>query len=178
MESHPAEMALFTFLETLGITIKTVRHAPVFTVEQAQAARLGADGGMPGWHTKNLFVRDKKKRRALVVAEESVKIDLRGLADLIGLGRLSFGSADSLKDMLGVEPGSVTPFGLFNARISDGEPPRLVVALDETLVSGGVINCHPLHNAATTAIAPDDLIKFIRACGYEPLIVNLTGNAG
>lgn len=174
MESLPAEDALFTFLETLGIATKTVRHAPVFTVEEAQAARLGAEGGMPGWHTKNLFVRDKKRRRALVVAEESVKIDLRTLADHIGLGRVSFGSADSLRDMLGVEPGSVTAFGLFNTRVPEGAEPSLTVAIDKTLLSGPVVNCHPLHNAATTAIAPDDLLKFIRACGYEPLIIDLS----
>lgn len=172
MESHPDEQSLLAFLDQLGIQHLTYRHDPVFTVEEAQAARLSADGGMPGAHTKNLFVRDKKKRRALVTIEESRKVDLASLADAIGLSRLSFGSADSLQDYLGVKPGSVTPFGLFNARVEGGGTPPLVFAIDSALLDTELINIHPLHNAATTAIKPDDLMTFVRACGYEAVLVN------
>lgn len=172
MESHPGEQALMAFLDQLGIKHQTYRHDPVFTVEEAQTARISAAGGMPGAHTKNLFVRDKKKRRALVTIEESRKVDLASLADAIGLSRLSFGSADSLMEYLGVLPGSVTPFGLFNARRDDGSTPPLVFAIDKALLEAEIVNIHPLHNAATTAISPDDLMTFLRACGYEPIIVD------
>ena len=173
-ESHTSEEALLAFLDELGIAHKTCRHAPVFTVEEAQAARIGAEGGMPGAHTKNLFVRDKKKRRALVTLEESRKVDLGSLADEIGLGRLSFGSAESLMDYLGVRPGSVTPFGLFNARVEEGGEPPLLFAIDRALLEADLVNIHPLHNAATTALSPAGLMTFVRACGYEPVVISFT----
>ncbi|MCJ9428166.1 prolyl-tRNA synthetase associated domain-containing protein [Kordiimonas marina] len=169
MESPATEADLMAFLQDLGIETETVRHEPVFTVEEAQEHR----GELAGGHCKCLFVRDKKKRRALIVVDENRRVDLAGLAEQTGLGRLSFGSADSLKAMLGVVPGSVTPFALVNARVTDGGEPPLMVVLDAAMLGHALLHYHPLHNAATTAIAPDDLLRFIRACGYEPLIVDM-----
>jgi len=169
MESPATEADLMAFLEDLGIDTVTVRHEPVFTVEEAQAHR----GELEGGHCKCLFVRDKKKRRALIVVDENRRVDLAGLAAQTGLGRLSFSSADSLKAMLGVVPGSVTPFSLINARVAEGNEPPLTVVLDAAMLEGAPLHYHPLHNAATTAITPDDLLRFIRACGYEPLIVDM-----
>ncbi len=171
-ESRESETKLFDFLDRIEISTKTYRHKPVFTVEEAQLARDDA-GGMPGGHCKSLFVRDKKKRRALVMVDENRRVDLKSLSSLLGMGRLSFGSADSLKEMLGVIPGSVTPFALVNLQVlQDAEAP-LIVALDKSMMEEELLNYHPLHNAATTAISPQDLLVFIRACGYEPLIVDL-----
>jgi len=173
IEEENAEAKLFAFLEALNIETQTHRHTPVFTVEEAQAARAGA-GGMPGGHAKSLFIRDKKKRHALVMVHEDRRVNLKALATKIGLGRVSFGSADSLREMLGVIPGSVTPFALVNAQASsaNGEPP-MIVALDEKLMVENPLWFHPLHNAATTSVAPAGLIAFIEACGYKPLRVNL-----
>ncbi|WP_262692522.1 prolyl-tRNA synthetase associated domain-containing protein [Kordiimonas aestuarii] len=172
MESPKSEQALYAFLEGLGIEVRTYRHEPVFTVEDAQAARISSEGGMPGAHTKNLFVRDKKKRRALITLEENRKVDLRTLADRIALGRLSFGSADSLMSYLGVVPGSVTPLALYNNRVLEGGTPPLVFAIDKHLLDGDLINVHPLHNAATTAIKPSELMRFVQACGYTAQVID------
>ncbi len=102
---------LFAALDALGISHSTVTHPPVFTVDEARALR----GQLPGGHTKNLFLRDKKQALYLVVAEEHAKIELKGLHRLLGAtGRFSFGSADLLREVWGVEPGSVTPFGAIN----------------------------------------------------------------
>ncbi len=68
-----------------------------------------------------------------------------------------------------MRPGSVTPFALIN----DTEA-RVSVVLDRTMLSHDPLNYHPLHNEATTALAPDDLVGFVRACGHEPHIVDLT----
>ena len=85
---------LFAALDALGITHTTVKHPPLFTVEQSQALR----GQIPGGHTKNLFLRDKKNALYLVVAEENAAIELNGLHRLLGAtGRFSFGSADLLR---------------------------------------------------------------------------------
>ncbi len=102
---------LFAELDRLGIPHKTVKHPPVFTVEQARQLR----GELPGGHTKNLFLRDKKHALYLVVALEDAEIELKSLHRRLGAtGRFSFGSSDLLREVWGVEPGSVTPFGAIN----------------------------------------------------------------
>jgi len=108
MQSDRAK--LFARLEELGIAATTVEHAPMFTVEQSQALR----GTIPGAHTKNLFLKDKDGRMVLVVAKEDTCVDLKALAQRLGLGRFSFGKPALLQDVLGIEPGSVTAFALIN----------------------------------------------------------------
>lgn len=174
MESDKSEARLFDFLERLGIKTDTYRHAPVFTVEEAQEARvaLGA-GAEQGGHAKSLFIRDKKKRSALVVVDEDRRVNLKALGPKLDMGRLSFASPARLLDMLGVTPGSVTPFALVNQLVLEGAEPPLLIALDAALMKKTPLFFHPLHNAATTAIAPADLLRFIEACGYTPLLVDL-----
>src|SRR5258707_7878296 len=101
---------LFARLDQLGLAHRTVEHPPVFTVEEAKALR----GNLPGHHIKNLFLRNKKEEMWLVVALEDRAIDLKRLGEVLGAGRLSFGSALRLKRHLGVEPGSGKPLALIN----------------------------------------------------------------
>src|SRR5436190_20940438 len=102
---------LFAFLDRLGIAHTTVMHPPLFSVEQSRALR----GAIPGGHTKNLFLRDKKGALFLVTALEDAAIDLKSLHRRLGAtGRFSFGSAELMHETLGVEPGAVTPFGAIN----------------------------------------------------------------
>ena len=150
---------LFARLDELGLAHRTVEHEPVFTVEQAKAHR----GVLPGHHIKNLFLRNKKEAMWLVVALEDRAIDLRRLGEVLGAGRLSFGSPDRLRRHLGVEPGSVTPFSVINDR--DHE---VTLVLDRGLVDGGPVNAHPLVNSMTTAISFADLGRFFEATGHTP----------
>lgn len=150
---------LFARLEALGIAQRTVEHPPVFTVEEAKALR----GNLPGHHIKNLFLRNRKEEMWLVVALEDRAIDLKRLGEVLGAGKLSFGSPDRLRRVLGVEPGSVTPFALVN---DEGRVVRLV--LDRALAEGGPVNAHPLINTMTTAIAIADLLRLFEATGHAP----------
>jgi Ala-tRNA(Pro) deacylase len=152
---------LFAFLDRQGIPHRTATHAPLFTVEQSQALR----GTIPGGHTKNLFLKDKKDAIFLVVAPEDARIDLKTLHQRLGAGRFSFGSAELMRALLGVEPGAVTAFGVIN----DTEH-RVQVVLDTGLMQNAVINCHPLVNTMTTSIARDDLVTFLEATGHKPRI--------
>jgi Ala-tRNA(Pro) deacylase len=153
---------LFAALDALGIPHTTIEHPPVFTVEQAARLR----GEVPGGHTKNLFLRDKKNALYLVVALEDAVIDLKGLHRLLGAtGRFSFGSADLLLEVWGVTPGSVTPFGAIN----DAEG-RVTVVLDKRMMEHAMLNYHPLLNTMTTSIARDDLVKFLESTGHVPRI--------
>lgn len=155
----PATRAdLFAFLADLGIETATVDHPAVYTVEEAK--EHWAD--IPGVHCKNLFLRDAKKKMFLVVCPHDRAIDLKGLSDLIGAKKLSFGSADRLGETLGVEPGSVTPFALIN----DRDERKVTVILDAEMMASDRINFHPLENTATTTISSDGLRAFIGACGH------------
>jgi len=158
---------LFAALDALGIAHTTVQHPPVFTVEQAQTLR----GKLAGGHTKNLFLRDKKQALYLVVAEEEADIELKGLHRLLGAnGRFSFGSADLLREVWGVVPGAVTPFGAIND--TQG---RVTVVLDAAMMEHATLNYHPLVNTMTTSIACDDLVKFLKSTGHSPRIERVSG---
>jgi Ala-tRNA(Pro) deacylase len=154
---------LFTYLDSLGIAHKTVHHAPVFTVEEAQAWRGEVDGGQ----TKNLFLRDKKGALFLVVAPEDAAIELKSLHRLLGAsGRFSFASAEAMREFLGVEPGSVTPFAVIN---DAGR--QVAVVLDAAMMAHDALNFHPLVNTATTTISRAGLLAFLQATGHPPRIV-------
>ncbi len=161
---------LFEALDALGIAHPTVKHPPLFTVEQSRALR----GQIPGGHTKNLFLRDKKNALYLVVAEEDADIELKGLHRLLGAsGRFSFGSADLLREVLGVAPGAVTPFGAINDKEN-----RVTVVLDAALMEHDIINSHPLVNTMTTSLNRDDLLKFLRSTDHIPRIERISSRDG
>jgi Ala-tRNA(Pro) deacylase len=163
MPATPAD--LFAYLDRLRIAHTSVTHAPLFTVEQSQALR----GQIPGGHTKNLFLRDKKGALFLVTAPEDAAIALKSLHRTLGAsGRFSFGSADLLRETLGVEPGAVTPFAAMN----DTER-QVTVVLDAALMAHATINCHPLVNTMTTSIAREGLVRFLEATGHPPRIAAL-----
>jgi Ala-tRNA(Pro) deacylase len=160
---------LFAALARLGIQTHTLEHEPVFTVEQSR----GVKEAIPGGHTKNLFLKDRKGGLYLVVARAEAEIDLKRLHETIGAaGRLSFGSAELLREVLGIEPGSVTPFAAMNER--EG---RVEVILDAGLMQLDPINVHPLVNTMTTSIGRDDLVRFLAATGHEPRILALPAPA-
>ena len=153
---------LFAFLDRLRIAHRTVSHPPLFTVEESQALH----GTIPGGHTKNLFLRDKKGTLFLVVALEDAVIELRSLHRRLGAsGRFSFGSADLLREALGVEPGAVTPFAAINDTAG-----RVTVVLDAAMMEQDTLNYHPLRNTMTTSIGRDDLLRFLEATGHPPRI--------
>jgi Ala-tRNA(Pro) deacylase len=159
----PDPSALFAFLDQLGIAHRTVSHPALFTVEQSQSLR----GTIPGGHTKNLFLKDKKGALFLVTALEDAVIELKSLHRLLDAsGRFSFGSADLMRETLGIEPGAVTPFAAMND--TGG---RVTVVLDAALMRHETINCHPLVNTMTTSIAREDLVRFLDATGHPPRTV-------
>lgn len=165
MPASPDE--LFAALDRLGIAHPTVSHPPLFTVEQSQSLR----GSIPGGHTKNLFLKDKKGALYLVTAPEDAVIELKSLHRRLGAnGRFSFGSPELMREVLGVEPGAVTPFGALNDTAG-----RIIIVLDQGLMQHAVINAHPLVNTMTTSIARDDLVKFLEFTGHPPRIEPVTG---
>jgi len=160
MSATPAE--LFAHLDRLGIAHKTVTHPPLFTVEQSQALR----GQIPGGHTKNLFLKDKKDALFLVTALEDAVIELKSLHRRLDAGgRFSFGSANLMLETLGLTPGAVSPFGALNDTTG-----RVTIVLDSGLMQHATINAHPLVNTMTTSISREGLLAFLAATGHNPSI--------
>ncbi|MBL4906833.1 MAG: prolyl-tRNA synthetase associated domain-containing protein [Sneathiella sp.] len=155
---------LFSRLDELGIIHNTHHHNPVFTVEEAQKVSRELDGG----HSKNLFLKDKNGDLYPFVCLEDTKVDLKSLRKQIGAKNLSFGKAELLIDVLGIEPGSVTPFALIN-----DTDLRVTVLLDARMVEENFLNFHPLINDKTTQISSSDLIKFIKFCGHSARVLTL-----
>ena len=155
---------LFERLNQLGIETQTVEHPPAFTVEDAKAHR----GNLSGAHSKNLFLKDKKGQLWLVVCLEDREVNMKDLKTRIGSAHLSFGKTDLLMDVLGVSPGSVSPFTLIN----DAEM-RVRVVLDQEMMECLYLNFHPLENTATTQISNEGLLLFIKSCGHQADIVAL-----
>jgi Ala-tRNA(Pro) deacylase len=155
------------YLDALGIRTTTVEHRAVFTVAEGEDVH----GAIPGVHSKNLFLKDKKGRLFLLSAWQESVIDLKHLHERIGAsGRLSFGSAELLDAVLGVPPGSVTPFALLN-----DAPPTVAMVLDRRLAEADEANFHPLVNTATTTIASADLLAFLAATGHEATVLDFPG---
>lgn len=160
---------LFAFLDRHGIAHATLDHPPVFRVEDGAQIKAA----LPGGHTKNLFLKDNRGQLWLITALGETRIDLKALPAAIGSGRLSFGSAERLYDILGVTPGSVTPFALLN---DTDHHVRFV--LDAALLRTEPVNFHPLSNDATTAVSTAGFKAFLDALGIEARIVDFAELAG
>jgi Ala-tRNA(Pro) deacylase len=157
-------------LDELGIAHTTFEHPPVHTVEEARQHTAH----LPGGHCKSLFLKDKRDGLWLLVCLDHRRIDMGSLAKAIGSPRLSFGRPELLAEVLGVTPGSVTPFALANDRARRVQP-----LLDRAMLDQERLNYHPLTNEATTTIAAENLVRFIEACGHRPRTIDLeaTGSA-
>ena len=162
MSDGPAR--LFQRLAELGIAAPTVDYPAHRTVEEGKALR----GDMAGQFTKNLLLRDKKGTPYLVVVIEDRPLDLKTLHKRIGAqGRLGFAAPDLMQELLGCQPGSLTPFALINDR--EG---RVQVVLDARMMQADQLNFHPLVNTQSTGISAPDLVRFIEASGRWPLLLD------
>ncbi|HPW18449.1 MAG TPA: prolyl-tRNA synthetase associated domain-containing protein [Candidatus Aminicenantes bacterium] len=147
------ERKVLEALDGLGISCVRHEHPPVATVEEAEKHW----GALKGAHCKNLFLRnDKGNRHYLVIAPVTRGIDLKRLNAALGEDRLSFASAERLRRWLGVEPGSVSPFGLVN-----DETRHVRVVCDQALRESRRLGFHPNVNTATLEISLADFERFL-----------------
>jgi Ala-tRNA(Pro) deacylase len=146
-------LAVYAALDALGIAHQTFEHPPVFTSAEADVHWRG----LPGVPCKNLFLRNKKgDQHYLAIVPISKRVDLKDLVKSLGDDRLSFGSPERLMAVLGLTPGSVSPFGLLND--SDG---AVRVIVDEDLRGAAGLIFHPNINTASAVISWDGLQRFL-----------------
>ncbi len=157
-ESQCSPQELLDKLTSWKISYSLYEHEALFTVEDTKRANLD----IPGTHCRNLYLRDNKKKNYLVVLRDETPLDMKKLSDVIGSGRLSFGSADRLWEFLGVRPGSVCPF----ATINDIDK-QVQVILEQAMMESELIDFHPLDNTMTVAITPEGLRSFFRQIGRD-----------
>ncbi len=160
---HHDRASLEAWLAERGIAFSTHEHPAVFRVEEGRELKAT----LPGLHTKNLFLKDKKGRLWLISAAQDTIIDLKAAPGRIGSDRLSFGNQTLMHETLGVLPGSVTALALIN---DVEQQVRFVV--DRRLWDGDIVNFHPLTNTATTALSRDDFRRFLSEIEREPVVVD------
>ena len=155
-----------TLLETLkewSISYNLFEHVPLRTVEDSKKVEgifTSTENG--GGHVKNLYLRDKKKRNILLVAEQDQAIDLKKLSKNLNFSNLSFGSPERLMQNLGVRPGAVTPLSMIN-----GVNNNVSLFMDKALRNKTVIYVHPLVNDRTIEMTIENLEKFFSKIGVN-----------
>ena len=143
---------LIRILNDNGFEYFVEEHAPLFTVEDSKSLR----GQIEGAHSKNLFLKDAKANFFLISIEESASIDLKKTMQQIQSKKLSFAKPEYLRDILGIEPGSVSPFALLN-----DTKKQVKFYLDRSFLDSETVNFHPLINTATVNISPQNLVELI-----------------
>jgi Ala-tRNA(Pro) deacylase len=165
----PQEARVTARLAELGIPFDRHTHPPIATADEGEAYWKDIDAT----HCKNLFLRNQKgTRHYLVILAHTKRANLRAVADQIGDGKLSFGSPERLMKLLGVTPGSVSPFGLIN----DGNQ-HVRVYLDRDLRSTPRISFHPNINTATLVLSFGDFERFLTACGNNVRYIDVDRRA-
>jgi len=160
-----SEESVYAVLDELGVEYEKHTHPPVYTVEEANEHWADIKGG----HTKNLFFRNKKgNRHILVILDHGKSLDIKKLQQKIGAGTLSFASDRRLSEHLGLTKGAVSPFGLIN-----DEKKAVEVMIDKDLMEGEYINFHPNVNTATVTLSVDGFKKFLASRGNKVSYISL-----
>ena len=146
------EKDLLEILKAKRIDFQIHNHKPLFTVEDSEKLR----GKIDGMHTKNLFLKNKKNNFFLFSCEENANVDLKLLSKSTNAKNLSFANERYLNEILGIKPGSVSPFALLNDNKN-----KVDFYLDEKLAKSRIINFHPLINTTTITIKTNDFLKLI-----------------
>lgn len=157
------EEKLYQKLDELGIEIERQEHEAVYTIEEI----LNLDVRLNGMGLKNLFVKDRFENRYMIVVEENKRVDLKKLKENLDLNKLSFCKEDELKNILKINPGSVTPLAAIN-----DENNEVTIILDKDMVDQNVL-VHPLVNTATIKISYNDMIKLFKDLKTNYLVTEM-----
>jgi Ala-tRNA(Pro) deacylase len=158
------KVALLSLLQKYQLEYEIHEHDPVFTVDEGKHVSANIDGA----HSKNLFLKDKKKSYFLVSVLEHKRVDLKMLSKTYGKGGLSFASADELNQKLQLTPGSVTPYGLIHDTKRE-----VTFLLDEDFLKYDIVNFHPLQNNLTVSMKVKPFLQFFELINHNPNVVKI-----
>lgn len=158
------KQAVLKLLDEAKISYQLVEHEAVYTIDEMKKLNLPRADCI----AKNLFVRDdKKKHFYLISVQEEKQIDLKKLREIIGSRRLSFASEKDLQEIMGLEKGSVTPFGVLN-----DDNKSVKVFIDERF-NNRLIGIHPNENTMTVWLKTEDLVELLKSHGSSVAMINL-----
>lgn len=153
------------YLKSKNINYVLHEHPAVFTCEDVEKLCLS----VPGLASKNLFLRDQKKLRFfLLILPATKQTDLKKFAEIVAEKKLSFANSDLLMEKLGVEPGSVSPFGLLN----DTEH-KVEVYIDSEIYNAEIVNFHPNRNMASLELTKEMFHKYLQSIENSYKIIKI-----
>lgn len=162
-------MSITQFFASHQFDFPEFEHQPVQTCAEFKVVA----SHIPGTRNKNLFLRDKKgKRHLLVIVPPYLSVDLDSLSQMLGIKNLGFASKERLKKFLGVNSGSVSVLSLVNDQHNDVE-----VVMDRTIWHAEAIQAHPLVNTKTVIISKPELERFLSKTGHQPKILDIPGSS-
>ena len=160
------EIRCYDLLDSLGIEYQRIDHEPANTMEACAAV----DEALKATICKNLLLCNRQCTDfylLLIPGSKTFKTSI--LSKKIGSSRLSFASPEYMEQFLDITPGSVSILGLMNDHGN-----RVQLLIDEEVLQGEHIGCHPCINTSSLRIKTADMVsKIIPALGHEPRLVTL-----
>ncbi len=160
------EIRTYDFLDGLGVEYDRVDHGSAMTMEDCKEA----DEILQATICKNLFLCNRQKTAFYLLMIPDTKVfHTKDLSAQIGSARLSFASPEYMEEFLDITPGSVSVMGLMN----DKER-RVQLLIDEDVLVGEYIGCHPCINTSSIRLKTKDLVeKVIPAMNHPFMKVKL-----
>ena len=160
------EIHTYDLLDRLGVEYERIDHEPAMTMEDCKEV----DQLLEAVICKNLFLCNRQKTAFYLLMIPDTKVfHTKDLSAQIGSARLSFAKPEYMEEFLDITPGSVSVMGLMN----DKEH-RLQLLIDEDVLDGEYIGCHPCINTSSIRFKVKDLIeKVIPAMGHDFVKVKL-----
>lgn len=152
-------------LTNLSIETVMLSHQPLMTVEDQNAHKHLSHGA----HSKNLFLKDKANKFWMITALDDTSINLKDAAKQLGAVKFTFAKPAEMLELLGITPGSVSPFALINDTAN-----LVTFVLEKRMLEYSHQNFHPLRNDRTVRIATDDFIAFAKHIEHDPILFNPT----
>ena len=162
------EVRVYDFLDSLGIQYQRIDHEAAMTMEACAAI----DEVLNATICKNLMLCNRQNTVFYLLLIPGDKVfKTKELSHQLGVSRLSFAAPEYMEAFLDIEPGSLSILGLMNDKEN-----RVCLLIDEDVLKGEFIGCHPCINTSSLRLRTEDLTdKIIPAMGHTPTIVTLTG---
>lgn len=160
------EIRTYDLLDSLGVSYQRIDHPAAMTMEECEDIDRILDATI----CKNLFLCNRQETAFyLLMIPGDKTFKTKDISAQIGSARLSFGKPEFMEQFLDITPGSVSVMGLMNDKEN-----RVQLLIDEDILKGEYIGCHPCINTSSLRIKTKDMAeKIIPAMKHKPIIVKL-----
>ena len=147
------EIRVYDFLDSLGVIYQRIDHEAAMTMEACEEI----DRMLEATICKNLLLCNRQETQFYLLMLPGDKVfKTKELSAQIGSSRLSFAKAEYMEQYLDITPGSLSVLGLMN------DKDRMVrLLIDEDVLTGEYIGCHPCVNTCSLKIRLEDILKIL-----------------